>query len=193
MCGRYSLFTDQEIVEINKIVAETGKKYNGEISTLMKTGEIFPTNTAPILVENGSGVTPDLSVWGFPSFRGKGVIINARSETAEEKPMFRKCLQDRRCVVPSTGFYEWDRSKQKYLFRRPGTPVVYLAGIYQIFKEEQRFAILTADANSSMEDIHDRMPVILMPNQIQDWLMDTPRAYTLLHQIPPPLERQAVS
>lgn len=168
------------------------QKYGGTPSDLMKTGEIFPTNTVPILTQNGSAIEPELSVWGFPSFRGKGVIINARSETAQEKPMFRGSLRDRRCVVPSTGFYEWDRDKRKYLFRRPGSSVVYLAGICQTFREEKRFVILTAAANVSMEEIHNRMPVVLLPSQIEAWVRDTSSALEILHAVPPLLERQAV-
>lgn len=80
--------------------------------------KIFPTNQAPILQLENDKIMPELSTWVFPRFNAKGVIINARSETADERPMFRKSLHMRRCVVPSTGFSEWsqDEQKNKYQF-----------------------------------------------------------------------------
>lgn len=72
---------------------------------------------------------PELLAWGFPRFDKKGVVINARAETAPDKPMFRKCLEQRRCVIPSTGFYEWAADKTKYRFRLPGEDALYMAGL----------------------------------------------------------------
>lgn len=101
MCGRYSLFTDEENQEILRIVRSLDARYPGNT---MKQGEIYPTNTAPIICRQDDKVIPELSIWGFPRFGAKGSIINARSETADERPMFRKSLHTRRCVIPSTGF-----------------------------------------------------------------------------------------
>ena len=86
MCGRYVIFDEGEIEEINKIVREVGMKFDGTGLT-MKTGEIYPTNNAPILTMQGNKLTIDLMKWGFPKWDGKGVIINAKSETAAEKRM----------------------------------------------------------------------------------------------------------
>lgn len=108
MCGRYSLAPD-ESKEIAQIVAEVQSRFG---AASIHTGEIFPTNAAPILLAEEQKITPKPMTWGFPSFRGKGVIINARGETALDKPMFRRSLLERRCIVPTTGFYEWDRKKQ---------------------------------------------------------------------------------
>ncbi|MDE7245783.1 MAG: SOS response-associated peptidase, partial [Oscillospiraceae bacterium] len=113
MCGRYSLAPD-ESKEIARIVAEVQSRFG---SAGIRTGEIFPTNTVPILLAEGQEMAPRPMTWGFPGFRGKGVIINARGETTPDKPMFRRSLLERRCVVPTTGFYEWDRKKTKYRFR----------------------------------------------------------------------------
>ena len=116
MCGRYSLAPEQS-KEIAQIVAEVQARFG---AASIHTGEIFPTNAAPVLLPDGQKMTPKPMTWGFPSFKGKGVIINARGETALDKPMFRRSLLERRCIVPTTGFYEWDGQKRKYHFRLPG-------------------------------------------------------------------------
>ncbi len=114
--------------------------------------------------------------WGFPKWQGKGVIINARSETALEKKMFRLPLLQKRCVAPSAGFFEWrqeDGKKQKYLFRLPKTKQLYLAGLYNTFEQMPAYAILTTAANPSVAAYHDRMPLVLEAAQIHAWLFDT--------------------
>ena len=191
MCGRYTLFTEEQTEDIRNIIREVQEK---QPENNMKSGEIFPTNTAPILKAEGSQLGADLAIWGFPKFDGKGVIINARSETAEQKKMFRESLLTRRCVIPSTGFYEWsqDERKQKYLFRLPDTTALYMAGFYNEFKGERRYVILTADANSSISDVHNRMPVVLDRNSLIDWVFDTEKALNYLHQGMPLLVKSEV-
>lgn len=110
MCGRYSLLTGEEEREIRDIVVVVSRKYP---DMKMKTGEIFPTNTAPVLIGGASRLEPEPLAWGFPSFQSKGVIINARAETAEQKKMFQESLLKRRCVIPTTGFYEWKQEASK--------------------------------------------------------------------------------
>ena len=191
MCGRYSLFFDDEYDhEISEMMKLIKRKY-GQMA--VKSGEIFPTKTAPVLVEQNSTVTPVPYKWGFPNFRNKGVIINARAETAEEKKTFKDSLLNRRCVIPSTGFYEWDKSKQKYLFNLPESRILYMAGLYNFFKDEPRFIILTISANSSVSTIHHRMPVVLEKQQTEEWITDTDKAVSILHNIPPSLIHTSVN
>lgn len=189
MCGRYSLFTSEEEREIREIIAEVNRKHpNAEL----KTGEIFPTNTAPVLISGVSRLEPEPLVWGFPNFQNKGVIINARAETAEQKKMFRESLLERRCVIPSTGFYEWkqDADKQKYLFRNPESRLTWLAGFYNEFGGERRYVILTTAPNESMRDIHNRMPVVLPKEQLEDWIFHTNDAMEILRKVPPLLQKE---
>lgn len=189
MCGRYSLFSDGENQEIIKIINTLDNRYPGND---MKHGEIFPTNTAPLLCLGEGEINPELSTWGFPRFGAKGVIINARSETADNRPMFKKSLHTRRCVVPSTGFYEWAQhaSKTKYRFTLPDDPTLYMAGIYNTFNGENKFVILTTAANNSIADVHDRMPVILPKPMVDDWIMSEDFALSYLHAAMPPLVRE---
>lgn len=183
MCGRYALFTEEENAELRSIIEEVQRMQPGAI----KTGEIFPTNAAPILLQQNDAIVPQAVKWGFPGFRGKDVIINARSETVEEKNMFRKSLYTRRCAVPTTGFYEWDSRKTKYLFVLPETPVVYLAGLYNLFEGEPRFLILTTAANRSVSPYHHRMPVILYRETLQEWIFQLDSAIEMMHGEQPEL------
>lgn len=192
MCGRYSLFTEEENQEIMRIVKSIDNKYP---QNNMKQGEIFPTNTAPILCLEQDQIKPELSVWGFPRFGAKGVIINARSESADSRPMFRKSLHTRRCVVPSTGFYEWSQNgpKTKYRFNLPNDPALYMAGLFNEFNGENRFVILTTGANNSIADVHNRMPVILSKTMAEDWIMSEAFALSYINAVMPPLHREVSS
>lgn len=191
MCGRYEMFINPENREMMQIVKDIESKYG--VKNNMRTGEIFPTNIVPIL-SCDSNIKPELSIWGFPKFHSKGVIINSRAETAIDKPTFRKSLLERRCVIPSTGFYEWkqDASKKKYKFNLAESENLYMAGIWNEFKNEKRFVILTTAANNSMVDIHNRMPIVLQKEKIEDWIIDTDYAMMLLNEEQPVLERMEV-
>ncbi len=189
MCGRYYV-DDETSREIKKIVEELDKRL-GNTSTKAKTGEIFPTNDAAILVAKGKKIEPDVLKWGFPNFKNKGVIINARSETAFEKPMFRTSLTSRRCIIPASGFFEWNSNKDKIYFTPKEEPIMYMAGIYNLYENEARFVILTTNANFSIEDVHDRMPLLLNENQIEEWVFDDMRTSTILKQTPYMLNRKS--
>ena len=123
VCGRY-LFTAEQNPEILRIVQTVRQKY-GE--NAYKPGEIRPTAMAPVLVYREHEVRPELFRWGYRL--PDSLVINARAETAAEKPLFRDSVAARRCVIPSTGFFEWDKEKRKYLFTLPGSDALYMAGL----------------------------------------------------------------
>ncbi|HOA20327.1 MAG TPA: SOS response-associated peptidase family protein, partial [Sedimentibacter sp.] len=111
MCGRYYIDIDNE--EFKKILEEAQRN----IYENFKGGEIFPTNIAPIYIEDDNKIKPLLAKWGFPKWDGKGVIINARAETLNEKLMFKKLSSSNRCIVPASFYYEWkqeEKGKHKY-------------------------------------------------------------------------------
>jgi Uncharacterized conserved protein len=188
MCGRYN-FTVEQSEEVLEILEKLNAKFQGRE---VKYGEIYPTNLAPVLLEERNQVTPSLSIWGFPKFDGKGVIINARAETAFEKKTFRDSLINRRCIIPSTGFYEWDSEKKKFLFRVEGTNALYMAGLYTKYQEELRYVILTTQANESISDIHNRMPLVIPKKEIETWIMDNSATGDILKRTPPMLVKEAV-
>ncbi len=194
MCGRYSIFVEKNIEELNVMIYEVNQRLHHSGRSLMKLGEIYPTDAAPILIGNGGGVEYQAARWGFPGLRGKNTIINARAETAAEKPLFADSLRYRRCAIPSTGFYEWSHRgpKTKYLFQEPGEPMLYMAGFYDTFEQEDRFVILTTGANASMEEIHSRMPVVLSREELYQWIFDPDYTREVLRRIPRPLVREQV-
>lgn len=164
MCGRYYIEIDN--IELNSIIAEVEKK------AAVKTGEIYPTNTVPVLSPNG---TMTAMRWGFPRYDNKGEVINARSETAAEKNMFRYPMMEGRCLVPASWYFEWEKrgsKKIKYALAAPDNRPVWLAGLSRRDAKtgDSLFVILTRPAWSGISFIHDRMPVIL-PKEIHDeWL-----------------------
>lgn len=110
-------------------------------------------------------------------------MINARSETIEEKPAFREAFERRRCVIVADGFYEWQRiSGQKVPVRihRPGERLFAFAGLWEKWAQQEgkpliTCTILTTTPAPSIADIHDRMPVMLTPDECAAWLQrDTP-------------------
>jgi len=167
----------------------------------MKSGEIFPTHVVPVLALENQTLQACLFSWGFPRWQSSGVVINARSETVLEKKMFRQAFLKRRCIIPCNGFYEWkketgQKQKDKYLLRLPDNPMLYMAGIYTVYEQEglqlPGFVILTTAANSSMQPIHDRMPVILEHNEQADWLQDEGFARHVIGRECPQLQARLV-
>jgi len=187
MCGRYQIAMEDDIIAMREILDEINERYKDiPESAAAKTGEIFPTDTVPVLIPGSGKPQAILMKWGFPKpSQQRGVIINARAETAQDKPTFRSSLVSRRCVVPTTGFFEWRQEsgekKAKYLFRLSETKMLYLAGLYGVFKDGSHpynaYVILTTSANPSVAPYHDRMPLVLMPDDTARWLSDTAFAH----------------
>lgn len=186
MCGRYELFYNDDNYEMNKIVELAEKN---TLSVSFEPKEVFPSAIAPIISSIDNKIKTEFFVWGFPRFQKKELIINARSETVVQKPTFKQAILHRRCVVPSTGFYEWshDSQKMKFKFNLPEQENLYMAGIWNEYDGEKRFVILTTAANQSMEPIHNRMPLILPKELIRSWINDTELALSFITQIPPEL------
>ena len=176
MCGRYYIEIDtSELEDICRQVEQNAVSEAEQLTFNMKSGEVFPTNIVPIRV--GDGVYKPMK-WGFTAYDGK-LLINARSETAIEKPTFKKSMLERRCLIPASGYYEWQKqrtSKQKYSFYLPDKKLVYMAGCYRQEEENpvSSFVILTKAASPSLKEIHNRMPVIIPENRIHSWLYDSP-------------------
>ena len=188
MCGRYN-FTVEQSDELREIIEKLNAKIQGKE---YKSGEIFPTNQVPLLVGEHNQSSPVFSIWGFPKFDNKGVIINARSETVFEKRTFRDSVINRRCIIPSSGFYEWDSEKRKIMFGLDAITAPYMAGLYKYYQDEVRFVIPTPAANDSISDVHHRMPLVIPKNAIDTWILDDKVTGDILHRIPPMLIREVM-
>ncbi len=189
MCGRYYV-DDETAREIERIIRIADEKVRKAASVTVQTKDICPTDIAPVLAASENGIRCSMQKWGFPGFDGKQVIFNARSESAPDKKMFRECVEHRRIVVPATWFYEWNRNKEKNIFYRKEQPVLFMAGIYNRYQNEDRFVILTTQANESMSPVHNRMPLILEPEEVFSWIFDKEKTEPLLHKVPCLLERR---
>ena len=140
---------------------------------------VAPMQTMPVITADGIemmqwGLVPSWSKEFKPSFTS----INARAETATDKPLYRTPFKKRRCLVPASGFYEWQKQadfKQPFMFTVKDRPMFNFAGLYDVWydaKDEphKSYTIITTEANEVMEGIHDRMPVILSAEEEADWL-----------------------
>lgn len=168
MCGRYLVDRAESPEDLERIIDALNRK--GQI---VKTGEIFPGDTVPVIA-NTKALTPAPFAipWGYKMPDGK-LIINARSETAAEKPMFQDGMAQRRCLLPATNYFEWEKrsgTKIKYAIRPTVDGVMYMAGLYRIEGNQVRCTILTRQPAENISFIHDRMPVLLPKDAMQDWL-----------------------
>ena len=186
MCGRYQ-FTAEQCEEIRQIAEAIQRKYG---SQNWAPGEIRPANHAPVLTETGGEITPRLMKWGY-QLPGT-LVINARAETAAEKPLFLDSVRMRRCLIPSTGFYEWDSRKRKYLLTLPEEDTLYMAALCDRWARDEFFLLPVTFPNGSMRPIHDRMPLILTGEQRRHWLTDGDAAAEFLAIVPPELRRVSV-
>lgn len=189
MCGRfYTDFDDEQYREMLALLYLKSERDAGLL--MLKNGEVFPTDTVAALDAEG----PRAMRWGFAHFDGKGKVINARSETALEKNMFRAPMmtnprlpQTGRCLIPASGYFEWEtREKQKIKYKlRPAKEGLFtFAGLYrsEVGQDTPVFVILTAPASGGISFIHDRMPLILTPEQREAWLNDPTSAGKLLEE-----------
>jgi putative SOS response-associated peptidase YedK len=184
MCGRYYIDTEEENVKTRAILAELEKR-RLPMHEQVRGGEVFPSQIAPVILsEPDVGVTVRPMKWGFPRVGG-GLVINSRSEKADFTPMFQKAARERRCLVPVSWFFEWQRNsgkktKDKFAFalkQAQKNNLMYLAGLYGQFlggfegSGYDGFAIMTQDADAQMAPYHDRMPVILTDEALKKaWL-----------------------
>lgn len=174
MCGRYQLLRPQDISARFETV--------NTLADLHADEDVRPTEAIPV-VNMGRELT--LMHWGFiPSWakeRPTGApLINARAEGIETKPTFRKPLRFQRCIIPATGFYEWQAQasggkKVKYLFTRTDGDFLALAGLYDTWKTPEgddltSCVIITTEPNELVAPVHDRMPVILAEDDEAAWL-----------------------
>ena len=179
MCGRYSFQINQELL------AETFGL--PDHPPLPFRFNIAPTQQVPVIRRYVDGQNHlDYLHWGLiPSWaqdRSIGSrLINARSETVTEKPSFRQAIRYRRCLVLGSGFYEWlqeEKGKQPWYIRlKDGSPMVF-AGLWETWKSSEgevieSCTILTTAANRLVAPLHDRMPVILSPDEYRTWLERT--------------------
>ena len=201
MCGRF--YVDEGTArKIEQIIRGVDLRIQK-----MRTGDIYPSQSAGILtcqqvlqqknpLSAGPAAEKSMALelnemhWGFPQYQKKGLLINARAETALERKTFRESVLHRRCVIPARQFYEWDSDKNKVTFFREDRAVLFMAGFYNRFQDEVRFIILTTQANAAVSPVHNRMPLVLENGELEDWVYDDKFTEYALHKTPPELWRE---
>jgi len=179
MCGRYALTVEPDVLAA-LFLLEASPVYDPRFN-------LAPSQEAPIVVRDAAnGDRNELRPmrWGLvPSWAKDSKIgyrtINARSETAAEKPSFRSAFKTRRCLVPASWFYEWKREggqKVPYRIRRADERTLAFAGLWEHWKGSETepartsFTVLTTSSNDDVAELHDRMPCLIEPDGFDRWL-----------------------
>ncbi len=159
--------------------------------SLIMSGDLYPADIAPVLAPNKYGnmaIFP--MVWGFTHKSTPKLLANCRVETADSKPLWRDSWYRRRCVIPASWYYEWgyplyeddsrsiiehrNAKKIKFAIQTEGSDITYIAGLYRYEDhgdmQVPMFTVLTKEAVGTVRNIHDRMPVILGKDSLQDWI-----------------------
>ncbi len=210
VCGRFVSVASPELLakrfHIDEVESDDlGARYN-----------VAPRALIYGITQTGGVRTLESLRWGLVPFWAKELkvgdrMINARAETVDEKPAYRRAFKEKRCLVPATAFYEWQRvagqkRKQPWLFRaRHGEPMAF-AGLWETWRDPETpddeplrsTVIVTTNANELMKPVHDRMPVILPESCWSEWLDPDRRDTEALKQLLVPsaedvLEKHPVS
>jgi putative SOS response-associated peptidase YedK len=195
MCGRFALYTDP-LALAKKFQAENAPE-------LLPSYNVAPSQAIPIIRQKQGHRIFAMTRWGLIPSWTKEIntgysTINARAETVAEKPSFRSAFEHRRCLIPADGFFEWQeiatsKIKQPWYISLKNQEPMALAGLWEHWQgkdgsESESCTIIVTSGNELMQSIHDRMPVILSPENWDSWL-DTANTnkqglQTLLTQYP---------
>lgn len=196
MCGRSSLTkTEKELEERFRATfyTEDLERYNP-----LPNYNVAPTHMHPVITQDEPRII-HLYRWGLIPYWAKDMkigykLINARIEGIEEKPSFRQAFQKRRCIVPFDGYYEWQKTaegKIPYRIRLKNTEIFTIAGLYEHWKGPKgeivhSFTLITREADPVIRHLHDRQPLMLMPEEEKLWLDPNLPSHDLIHELTPP-------
>ena len=200
MCSRYFLDADGNVIAFTFRVPVNDR--------IRRRYNIAPSQEAPVIRATKDGGAREVAMlrWGLVPFWAKDPsvgsrLINARCETAMEKPAFRQAFRSRRCAIPASGFYEWTgeaRYRVPHAITVEGRPIVAFAGLWESWKDAagkplETYTILTTPANAFVAPMHDRMPAILADADIDTWLAGpTEEAWKLIRPYPGETMRERV-
>jgi putative SOS response-associated peptidase YedK len=186
MCGRYVTPQEAEMERYWRIDRRSPHPFSRRFN-------VAPTTTVPMLMHEDGELTLHAARWGLVPHWWKqpkppALTFNARSEEAASKPMWRHAYRNSRCLMPAEGWYEWNQGervdpatgeilkvKQPHYIYRTGEPVFAFAGLLSHWTNPDgesvlSCAVLTKAAAPSLTDVHDRMPVVLLPEQYEEWI-----------------------
>ena len=177
MCGRNTL------TENTKSIIKDFSIDSWDSKQIIPHYNIYPSSYTPVLIsKNKTRVVKDMK-WGLiPSWASNSSIgnqmINARSESILEKPSFQNLVNKNRCIIFSSGYFEWkilNKKKQPFYITKSTNKILPLAGLWTTWESKKSeithsYAIITGKAQSNLEHIHHRMPIILRRNNIEKWI-----------------------
>lgn len=191
MCGRFTLAVEPEDLAQAFDLAEAPDDFPPRFN-------IAPSQPIAAILKSPDDQERHFQLlkWGLipswakdPSIGNR--LINARGETVATKPSFRAAFKRRRCLIPATGFYEWQKhkgGKQPFYIRLRNQQPFAFAGLWETWQDIDTCTIITTEANEELEPIHNRMPVILNPEDYDTWLdpdnQDTAELQSLLLPFP---------
>lgn len=177
MCGRYVLKETMKSLE-----QKYGAKPEGAFD-FDAVYNVAPSVLMPIILQKKDHRVMGKYRWGLVPFWAKDIstgysMINARSESLSQKRTFSRPFKSQRCVVPANGFYEWkrtDQGKVPHYITQKRSELMNFAGLYEVWKSDQgetvnSFTIITTRANKPISELHDRMPVMLLDDELPEWL-----------------------
>ena len=174
MCGRFSIISNSKNIEEHFSLARSGE--------YLKSYNVSPSSNIPVVrLEHDNRALSNLH-WGLVPHWAKDTKlkpINAKAETIDTKPFFRSAFKNNRCLIPANGFYEWKKTnkhKQPWYFKLKDTELMAFAGLWDHWEHDdesmESCTIITTGANDVMKPVHDRMPVILNPEDYDGWLIE---------------------
>jgi len=141
------------------------------LDNLQPRWNVAPSQKALVVTRTGLQPEGALVAWGLPpAGEGRSFLINARMETASQKPTFRDAFASRRCLVVASGWYEWSAPKRPWHVQLGDGGVMGMGGLLLRRGNEDRFVIMTSAANGELTAIHHRQPLVLPPDSWDRWL-----------------------
>ena len=184
MCTRYAL--EKDLPELKEIADEVLQSLLAQrfVTTharpIVTSGEVRPTDIVPVIAPNAKGLKTVFPMqWGFLNKDNKRTLFNARVETAGEKPTFKDAWQSHRCIIPASYYFEWahfkspdgrEKTGDRFAIQPSGCTLTWLCGLYRIENGYPVFVILTKAPTVELSKIHDRMPLMLPKDRIEDWI-----------------------
>lgn len=184
MCTRYAL--EKDLPELKEIADEVLQSLLAQrfVATharpIVTSGEVRPTDIVPVIAPNAKGLKTVFPMqWGFLNKDNKRTLFNARVETAGEKPTFKDAWQSHRCIIPASYYFEWahfkspdgrEKTGDRFAIQPSGCTLTWLCGLYRIENGYPVFVILTKAPTVELAKIHDRMPLMLPKDRIEDWI-----------------------
>ena len=177
MCGRYIPLTLRQIMRVIDVLAGEAD-WGREEEWMQEARQVYPGDDSQLVIPFEERLEPAEMRWGYEVGWRKGPIFNTRIESALKGGMWQDSIAHRRCIVPCRAFFEPHRSetlrssrtgreiKRHYEFQNPEAPAILMAGVW----ENDRYSVVTCAPDEQMAPIHDRMPLVLTPEEARLWL-----------------------